>query len=57
MGYAIVNVATKLNCLMQQDASMQLLKDAQAAELSGNLESAADPVSYTHLTLPTTPYV
>ena len=35
-------VDTKLNCLMQQDASMQLLKDAQAAELSGNLESAAD---------------
>ena len=33
---------TKLNCLMQQDASMQLLKDAQAAELSGNLESAND---------------
>ena len=39
------------------DWSEDYSRDAQLAEIIGLVRAQGDPVSYTHLTLPTTPYV
>ena len=52
-------VASGLDSMVLGEAQiLGQMKDAvRAAETAGALGSTLNPVSYTHLTLPTTPYV
>ena len=56
-GLAAVMIAEGLVYLLAPHALEPLLKALKSMSISARRQMGALPVSYTHLTLPTTPYV